>query len=106
MSGIPVGPSSRATEKRNHRSSANGVCAGDVQTISERISRESGPCTATLWRSSVDSLTHTRSPSRSACSRSQTPPYSEPPTQRKLSAPSRNTVPSSSIPPVSLHIAV
>ena len=43
MIGIPVGPSSRATEKRNHLSSANGVCAGDVQTISERISPRERP---------------------------------------------------------------
>ena len=38
-----------------------------------------GPWTPTLWRSSVDALTHTLSPSFSACSRSQTPSYSAPP---------------------------
>ena len=106
ISGRPCGPPSRPIEKRNHVSSANGVCAGGVQTIPARISREAGPWTAMLWRSSVDSFTHTRSPSRSACSRSQTPSYSAPPTKRKLSGAMRNTVPSSSMPPVSLHIAV
>ena len=65
-----------------------------------------GPWTATLCSWSVEGLTHTWSPSRSACSLSQTPSYSSPPTNRKLSCPSRKTVASSIIPPVSLHTAV
>ena len=48
-------------------------CAGGVQTTCERIRRLSGPCTETLWSWSVDDFTHTRSPRRSACSRSQMP---------------------------------
>ncbi len=33
ISGRPCGPPSRPIEKRNHFSSANGVCAGGVQTM-------------------------------------------------------------------------
>ena len=55
---------------------------------------------------SVVGLTNALSPSRCACSFSQTPSYGSPPTKRKLSSPSRKTVPSSIIPPVSLHSAV
>ena len=62
ISGRPCGPPSRPTEKRNHFSSANGVCAGGVQTSCARSSRDCGPCTAMLCRSSVDSLTQTRQP--------------------------------------------
>ena len=81
----------RAADPRRSRSgtsssSANGVCVGGVQIDPRsRISRLVGPWTATLCSSSVDSLTQTRRPSRSACSRSQTPSYSAPPTKRKLS---------------------
>ena len=70
------------------------------------ISREFGPWTATLCSWSVEGFTNAFSPSRSPSSFSQTPSYSSPPMKRKLSSPSRNTVASSIIPPVSLHIAV
>ena len=61
-------------------------CIGGVQTTSARISRLAGPCTATLWSSSVDCFTHARSDSASASSRRWTPVYSSPVTKRKLSS--------------------
>jgi hypothetical protein len=54
----------------------------------------------------VEGLIQTFRACFSACSRSQTPSYSSPPTKRKLSWPSRKTVASSIIPPVSLQTAV
>src|SRR5919198_1489490 len=56
-----------------------------------------------LWSWSVEGLIQTFSSRFCACSRSQTPSYSSPPTKRKLSCPSRKTVASSIIPRVACN---
>ena len=92
---------------RNHPNSVIVGWSGRVQITCSRIWRLLGPWTWRLWSCSVELRTHTCSPRRWACSRSQTPLYpSCPPIQRKFSRPSRNTVPSSIMPPVWWHMAV
>ena len=104
--GTPFGPPIRPTENRNHPSASKGVWDGGTHTTGFRRSRLAGPCTATLWRWSVDSFTNAFRPRRAACSRSQTPSYSLPPTKRKFVSAIRKIVASSIMPPASLHIAV
>ena len=54
----------------------------------------------------MDSFTKALRPIREDCSRSHTPSYSLPPTNRKFVSAIRKVVASSIVPPPSLHIAV
>ena len=105
--GRPSGPPMRPIANRNQDRSPKAGWVGGVHTSSRSRSRDFGPCTAMLCSWSVECLIHTWSRfNRPASWRSQVPSYSSPPTKRNVSGPSRNTVASSSIPPVSLQTAV
>jgi hypothetical protein len=79
---------------------------GGLTTRLDRIARDLGPWTETLWSWSVELFTQTFSLWSAASLRSQMPEYSSPQIQRKLFWPRRKSVPSSIIPPCVLHRAV